>query len=307
MPLCTIASPTPARRGFEGCLADADLVIPGRTTPASVPLHGGDSVNQPDPANKSKPRSASALCATLRKRWQDRRHPPIGPPAVAFDLSTPMARYWEARVRQHTHDSYCGIGLAKFPEDLRAYEHILWAQAPNVVIEIGTSLGASALWFRDRLRTLASYGRVGAPRVISIDLQIEEPRALLAAVDPSFAETITLIAADVLDPALPEIIAAQLPPDPCCLVIEDSAHRYDTTMAALRGFARFVPPGGFFVVEDGYVDIEERRTAAELPRGVLPALDDWLRTDEGRHFTVSREMELYGMSSHPRGFLRRVR
>ncbi len=46
---------------------------------------------------------------------------------------------------------------------------------------------------------------------------------------------------------------------------------YDTTRAALEGFARFVPPGGFFVVEDGCVDDEELRFD-EWPRGVLPAV-----------------------------------
>ncbi len=65
------------------------------------------------------------------------------------------------------------------------------------------------------------------------------------------------------------------------MVVEDSAHAYDTTMAALVGFAGFVPAGGFFVVEDGCVDIEPMRLRSTWPRGVLPAVDEWLMTPEG--------------------------
>ena len=243
----------------------------------------------------------------MRLRRRKPEPPPLGPPAVRFDLASPAKAYWDERVRQHTQDSYVGVGLAKFPEDLRAYEHIMWSTRPNVVIEIGTSFGASALWFRDRLRWLEAYGRIEGGRVVSVDLEIDEARGPMSQADPRFEETITLIAGDVLDPELPEQVERQLPAEARCLVVEDSAHVYETTMAALVGFARFVPRDGFFVVEDGYVDIEERRTAPELPRGVLPAVRDWLQTPAGRDFEVERDAELYGVSSHPEGFLRRVR
>jgi cephalosporin hydroxylase len=89
-------------------------------------------------------------------------------------------------------------------------------------------------------------------------------------------------------------------------VIEDAAHVYATTRAALDGFAELVPVGGFMVVEDGCVDAEELRMSADWPRGVLPALDDWLTSGKGCAFEVRRDLELYGVSCHPRGFLQRV-
>jgi cephalosporin hydroxylase len=242
----------------------------------------------------------------LRPRRSARPELPIGPPPIPFDLARSPKDYWDDRVRQHTQDSYVGVGFAKFPEDLRTYEHIMWSQRPNFVIEIGTSFGGSALWFRDRLRWLETYGRIGSGQVISIDLEVEAARASIADADPHFEETITLLAGDVRDPALPDAVARHLPSGARCLVVEDSAHEYDTTMAALVGFARFVPSRGFFVVEDGYVDIEDRRIAPELPRGVLPAVHDWLKTREGRRFTVDRAAEIYGVTSHPQGFLRRL-
>ena len=228
------------------------------------------------------------------------------PPPVPIDLTQNLRSYWLQRAAQHTSDWYAGVPLSKFPEDLRTYEHLLWASRANVVVEIGTQFGGSALWFRDRLQALEHYGRVRQTRVISIDVSVTAAREALSAADPGYVETITLIEADVQDPTLPDQVARHLPPEARCLVVEDSAHVYDTTWAALTGFARFVPTDGYFVVEDGCVDIDEMRLDDAWPRGVLPALERWLGTEEGSAFTVRRDLERYGMSCHPRGFLQRV-
>jgi cephalosporin hydroxylase len=218
-----------------------------------------------------------------------------------------VADFWRARLHQHTDDSYVGIPLSKFPEDLRVYEHLLWLDAPNVVIEIGAQFGASTLWFRDRLRSLANYGRIDRPRVIAIELDIDLLKDSLNAVHADHLENIELVGGDVTDPELPARIEELLLPVDRCLVIEDSAHVYETTKAALTGFARFVPPAGFLVVEDGCVDVDELRIRPDWPRGVLPALREWLDTPEGSQFELRSDLELYGITCHPGGFLQRVR
>ncbi len=227
------------------------------------------------------------------------------PPSVDVRLDETMLDYWHRRVDQHLKDSYAGVPMSKFPEDLRVYEHLLWEAKPNVVIEIGAQFGGSALWFRDRLRALARYTGGGDVRVLSVDLDTSAARSNLAAVDPGYEETITFVDADVLDPETPSRVEQSLPRNATCLVVEDSAHTYETTLAALEGFARFVPPNGYFVVEDGCVDIEEMRGDPAWPRGVLPAIGAWLDTEEGSRFTVRRDLELYGLSCHPGGFLQR--
>jgi cephalosporin hydroxylase len=229
---------------------------------------------------------------------------PVGVP-IAFDQPAILS-YWLDRARQHTTDSYVGIPLSKFPEDLRVYEHLMWLSRTNVVIEIGAQYGGSALWFRDRLETMARYGRISGGRVVSVELDVRQAEKHLAAADPRYAETISLIAGDVRDPDLPPRVRALIPDGARCMVVEDSAHMYDTTLAALNGFAGFVPTGGYFVVEDGCVDIDERRLSEDWPRGVLPALRDWLTTTAGARFMVRRDLERYGLSCHPHGFLQRV-
>lgn len=214
-----------------------------------------------------------------------------------------MRDYWRARAEQHVHDSYAGVPLSKFPEDLRVYEHLLWLDAPDTIIELGTQWGGSALWFRDRLAAMHAYGRIDrAPTVISVDIAQQGPRRSLER--SGHAAGIVLVEGDLLDAAVAEHVATLT--GERCFVVEDSAHTYETTSAALEHYARFVPPGGFMVVEDGCVDDEQLRLP-DWPRGVQPAVSAWLRSAAGAQFQVRRELELYGVTCHPAGFLQRRR
>lgn len=229
------------------------------------------------------------------------------PPPVHLPLDEPVARqYWAARIRQHREDTYAGVSMLKFPEDLRVYEHLLWETVPAAVIEVGVKDGGSALWFRDRLRTLAAYGRVREPLVVAIDVTLEDARPQLERVDPAYAQDIALVEGDIRAPATADRVAELMEGRDGAFVVEDSEHVYDTTMASLTTLARYVPRNGYFVVEDGAVDLDERRVDDDWPRGVLPALQDWLQTPEGRAFRVRRDLELYGLSAHPSGFLQRT-
>ena len=233
---------------------------------------------------------------------------PVGmPPTVTIDLGEPLQKYWLERAQQALVDSYAGIHMMKFPEDLRTYEHLLWLDRPNVVIEIGTHLGGSALWFRDRLLTMASYGRIVSPLVVSIDIDQTRAHVALLAVDPHYDRSVVLLEGDVRDPDLRTLVSGVIPDSARCLVVEDSAHEYETTIGALGALSVFVPEGGFFVVEDGCVDIDEMRVDPDWPRGVLPAVDAWLRSEPGKKFEIRRDLKLYGVSCHPSGFLQRVR
>lgn len=227
------------------------------------------------------------------------------PPTVETDLGESVGSYLRSRLRQHTQDSYAGLTISKFPEDLRVYEHLLWMSDADVVIELGVQFGGSTLWFRDRLQALGRYRGSARKRVIGVDVELAAARDGLLATDPDYGADITLIEGSVTDEALPERVADEVPPGARCLVVEDTAHTYETTLAALRGFSRFVPVGGFFVVEDGCVDVTELRVSDDWPRGVLPALRTWLET-EASGFIVRSDLQLYGLTCHPGGFLQRV-
>jgi cephalosporin hydroxylase len=199
------------------------------------------------------------------------------------DLQETLGTYMRRRLAQHGVDNYMGVTMSKFPEDLRTYEHFMWEMRANVVVELGVQTGGATRWFRDRLTAL------GGGTVVAVDINP----------NPGLPEDVKFIQADVRDPALPDLVAGLLPAGSRPFVVEDTAHTYETTLAALEGFHRFVPSGGYMVIEDGVVDIDDLRISQDWPRGVQPAVTDWLAT----HPAFSRVDPLYGVTCHPGGFL----
>ncbi|MEV0470118.1 CmcI family methyltransferase [Streptomyces prunicolor] len=226
--------------------------------------------------------------------------PELLPPQVEASAEGTLLTYWQDRVGQHVHDSYSGVRLMKFPEDLRMFEHLLWLSRAQVVVELGTHSGGSALWFRDRLRTMAAYGLIPQDiRVVSVDLDQKSTHDVLASADSAYAEHITLLEGDILDPRTSARVAERIPQGARCLVVEDTRHAYETTHAALSHYSRFVPEDGFFVVEDGLIDSPELCVHIKPPGetgGVVSAVRDWLSSDQGQVFQDRSDLNRYGIS-----------
>ena len=250
----------------------------------------------------------------FRARYGSQSAPAGPPPPLERDLAEPFGEFWRRRIDQHNEDSYAGVPIAKFPEDLRVYQHLLWESRADTVIEVGVKWGGSMLWFRDQLRAFAGYGPLGhAPKVIGVDLSTAHAVTVLDRTDPSWREQITLIEGDLRDPATVRRIDAEVEPLGRCLVIEDAAHTGEVTRAALDALAHLLPKEGFFVVEDGHVDIEQLhpdgppriRQLGVATGGVLEAIETWLATPGGGEFVRRPDLELYGTTSHPGGYLQR--
>lgn len=183
--------------------------------------------------------------------------------------------------------TYCGIRTMKHPADYWVYLEIISETRPDVIIEIGTHHGGSSL-------ALAHYcDALGRGRVIAVDLD-------LAGVPETVRRhpRITLIEGDAVQSAAR--VAELIGPDETALVIEDSAHTYDNTLAVLRAYSRFVKPGGYFIVEDGIC----RHGLADGPSpGPYEAAADFLA--ERPEFEADRDRESFLVTWNPGGYLRR--
>jgi glycosyltransferase involved in cell wall biosynthesis len=71
------------------------------------------------------------------------------------------------RLYRHIHrkmhyPKYKGLLMQKFPNDMQLYHQVIWENKPEVIVEIGTRFGASALFFQDQL------DMIGGGKVITI-------------------------------------------------------------------------------------------------------------------------------------------
>ncbi len=190
---------------------------------------------------------------------------------------------------------YKGVPFFKSPFDIGIYLQLIAKQKPKCVIEIGTKHGGSALWFADMLSAL----REDTPLIVTIDIEMiakfKDNRILFLQGD----------AAD-LGAVLEETFLRQLPKP--LLVIEDSSHQYQHSIACLRFFHPFMQSGDYIIIEDGIVSQLPELKYRGYKDGPNRAVAEFL-TEYGNDYAIDTKLcDHYGMNYtyNPNGYLKRL-
>lgn len=188
---------------------------------------------------------------------------------------------------------YKGLRLAKSPFDLALYMQVIDRLRPATIIEVGTSEGGSAVWLLDQCRVR----KLKQTCVISIDIA---PPTLQV-------PGISFHPGDSREPdhTFPtELIHAA--PHPW-LVIEDSAHTYESARAVLNYFRPKLQSSDMLVLEDGVLADLEGEIYRNLADGPNRALAEFLR-QTGDDFIIETSLcDFYGhnVTYAPNAWLRR--
>jgi cephalosporin hydroxylase len=189
--------------------------------------------------------------------------------------------------------TYKGVRCLKDPFDLAIYSRLIWDLKPKSLIEIGSNQGGGALWFADML---SIFGLLPCP-VVSIDRVpptgfTDQRIAFLAGDAARLGETLT-----------PEMLAVL--PHPW-LVVEDSAHTYNVTLAAMRFFAEATAPGDVVVIEDGVLsDLGMDEAYAGGPNR---AVTDFFEASPQAFRVLTQYCDMFGANAtyNPNGYLLRL-
>ena len=187
---------------------------------------------------------------------------------------------------------YKGIDCLKCPLDMALYAKLIWDLKPKTLIEIGTYKGGSALWFADMLD---SYGLTAA--IISIDHfdlnQVRDERIQFIQGDVHHLEK-TITPKQVADLAHP------------ILVIEDSAHTYEGSLAAMKFFDTMLSAGDVMIIEDGVLD--ELGLGDQFSGGPNRAVATFIDSVPHRYRIMTEYCDFYGLNAtyNPNGYLKRI-
>jgi hypothetical protein len=137
----------------------------------------------------------------------------------------------------HQKVTYKGVPCIKCPFDYVIYQMILNEIKPDLLIEIGTNHGGSALYLADLM------DNIGKGKIHTIDI---DDRAYLEAKEHPrinfFHEGWEKYDLDLAKSH--ETI----------MIIEDSSHEYMNTLNAIERFAPLVTKDSYLIVEDGIID-----------------------------------------------------
>lgn len=184
--------------------------------------------------------------------------------------------------------TYRGVKAQRSPFDYVIYQMIIADIQPDLIIEIGTNFGGGALYMADLLNN------IGKGEIHSIDItnncsDLVKTHSRIKLFHEGW---------DKYDMSLAKKFDK-------ILVIEDSSHTYENTLAAINQFCDIVSSGSYLIVEDGIVD---RLGASKLFNGgPCKAIREFLKIHS--EFTVDRHYcDLFGKNAtnNVNGYLKKT-
>lgn len=185
-----------------------------------------------------------------------------------------------------------GVPMIKNPFDQQMYQEILWKTRPTLVIETGTFLGGSALWFAHM------FDLIGNGEVISVDINQDVQL-------PSHPRITYYQGVSSTDPTLVKQLAERAF-GKRVMVVLDSDHTRDHVYKELQLYHKFVSQGCYLIVEDTNPHAYLASPDAVGPNGhAADAVKDWQPKNHG--FEVDKTQERLGFTYNPGGYLKRIR
>ncbi|MEP6808806.1 MAG: CmcI family methyltransferase [Chthoniobacterales bacterium] len=197
-----------------------------------------------------------------------------------------MLPLMQARILERT--TYFGIRTLKNPLDFWLYQELIHQVQPDVILEIGNFCGGSLL----ALAHQCDLRRCG--RVIGLDIDQKQIGEIVRQ-----HPRITLLEGDAVTNS--GLVREMISPADRVLIIEDSAHTYENTLAVLREYSDLVSVESYFIVEDG--NCHHGLDVGPSP-GPYEAVLEFMQGNS--QFVIDRICESFFVTWNPLGFLRRI-
>ena len=184
--------------------------------------------------------------------------------------------------------TYFGIRAWKNPTDFWIYQEMIYELKPDVIVEIGVNAGGSTLALA-HICDLLDRGRV-----IGVDLSHDN-----VAAETRNHPRVKLVKGDAC--ASFQKVRKLIKQQAQVMVIEDSSHTLENTLAILETYSPLIKPGGYFIVEDG---ICHHGLDGGPSPGPYEATEAFVARNP--NFEIDRSREAFLITWNPKGYLRRV-
>ena len=205
------------------------------------------------------------------------------PPAEVLRLANIL--YFRSKVFEQTE--WMGHKAVKCPMDMWVYQELMHDLGTDLLIETGTLLGGSALFFAHMFELM------GRGKVISIDIELRDDL-------PEHPRIEYIKGSSVAPDVLGQVAAAADVAD-SVLVLLDSDHTASYKYDEMHRYAGFVTQGSYMIAEDTCFDAFP--AFPEHGPGPAAAVKKFL--EETTDFEVDRRLERHLITFVPGGFLRR--
>lgn len=195
-------------------------------------------------------------------------------------------------------NTWLGIGMLQYPEDLMLYQELITELKPDYVVECGTAMGGLTLYLSSLLENVNPDAKI-----LTIDIEPKYWQESLEKIKDKPAARllgrIEFIAGSSTSPEVLSKITAQVKGKKV-LVLLDSAHGKGHVLDELRLYSPLVPVGSYIIVNDTQLDYS---AVLEYGPGPLAAVKEF--TANNPNFTIDRSRERFYLTCNASGFLKR--
>jgi len=194
--------------------------------------------------------------------------------------------YYGSRVWENTF--WHGHHILKCPLDMWIYQEILWELKPDFIIETGTFMGGSTLYYA-HLLDLQNHGKI-------ITIDVSSPPNL-----PTHPR-ITYIEGSSTDPTIFNKVMEIIGKGKNILVVLDSDHSLGHVIEEMRLWHPVVSQGSYMIVED--TNVNGHPVRSDFGPGPMEAVNLFL--NENTDFQIDLQRQKFFMTQNPRGYLKKV-
>lgn len=232
-----------------------------------------------------------------------------------------LSRQWITAanaVKYSYHFAWLGRPIIQYPQDIVAFQELVWTVKPDVIVETGIAHGGSLILSASLLAMLDLCEAAGAgemldpanPKrmVIGVDIDIRQHNREAITAHP-LASRIKMLQGSSVDPQIVEQVRMLVGEGRTVLVSLDSNHTHDHVRQELAAYAPMVSVGSYCVVFDTVIEHLPEDMFPDRPwsRGdnAATAVDDFLAAD--KRFVADNAMESKLLVTvAPGGFLKRI-
>jgi len=215
---------------------------------------------------------------------------------LAGDLPPELkSQIWDAVL---TAPRWFGIPVLQLTGDLVSLQEIIYDTQPDFLIETGTFMGGSSLYFATVLAQVHPTGKVLTIDVHDLKTMYPDCAEHLATID-AVRTHVDFILGNSIEPAIVRRIADRVR-GRRVLVTLDSDHHAAHVLREMEAYGPLVSKESYLIVQDTYLN--PRWGIAETP---IFAVQQFLRTHP--EFEVDHTRERYGSTAFRDGYLKRIR
>lgn len=193
--------------------------------------------------------------------------------------------YFRSQVYEHTY--WMGHKCAKCPMDMWVYQEMMHKLDTDLLIETGTLMGGSALFFAHM------FDNMGKGKIMSIDINLQ----------PNLPQhpRIDYLQGSSIDEQILAKVEAAVSEAKSVIVLLDADHKAPYKLKEMQAYAQFVTPGSYMIAEDTCFDAYP--AFPEYGPGPAQAVKEFM--SDNTDFELDRNWERHMISFAPGGFLRK--